>query len=291
MERRVAKKTGRRGVPLYYQVMRVLKDQILSGRYETGAQLPSESELTESFGVSRVVVRQALHLLEEEGLIRRIKGKGTFVSPQAEHDRAPRLSGYLEDLLRIGLAMEVKILDIRLMKATGDLAELFDTEEGAELFFFKRLRLIDNKPFSVIHNYVPYRLGQMIPPKELEEEPLMQLLESRGGVVIDWASEVFQAVAADEEVARLLEIDLMAPVLKMILTAYSPEGEVLNLAHVFYRSDRYNYRGFLKRRRTQGYIGWSPIEKAILAEQAVGAPLEAADIVEPFRGDEEGPLR
>ncbi|GAB4247115.1 MAG: GntR family transcriptional regulator [Thermoleophilia bacterium] len=272
-------------MPLYYQVMRVLKDQIVSGRYETGAQLPSESELTESFGVSRVVVRQALQLLEEEGLIRRVKGKGTFVSPQAERDRVPRLSGYLEDLLRIGLDMEVKLLDIRLVKASGELAEMFQVEDGAELFFFKRLRLVEDKPFSVIHNYVPYRIGQLIPPKELEEEPLMQLIESRGKAVIDWASEVFQAVAADEETARLLEIDLMSPVLKMILTAYSPEGDVLNLAHVYYRSDRYNYRGYLKRRRTEDYIGWSPIERSIIPGAAT-ARVDVAGVIESLPGGE-----
>ncbi len=254
------RKGRKQGIPLYYQVMRVLKDQILAGKLAPGEQLPSEAELTESFRVSRVVVRQALQMLEDEGLIYRVKGKGTFVSADLDKDKTPCLSGYLEDLIRIGLAMEVRVLEFGLRKASAELASLFQVAEGSDVFFIKRLRLVEGRPFSVVHNHVPYDIGKQIPLEALEEEPLMQLIETRAGVAIDWASEVFQAVSAGEEVAKLLEVDLVAPVLKMILTAYSPDGRVVNLAHVFYRSDRYNYRGRLKRRRTEEYIGWVPVE-------------------------------
>lgn len=253
-------KARKKGIPLYFQVMRSLKDQIVSGRLTAGEQIPSESELTTSFRVSRVVVRQALQILEDEGLIYRVKGKGTFVSDDVDKDKAPRLSGYLEDLINIGLAMEVKVLEFGLRKATAELGPILDLEEGSDVFFVKRLRLVDGKPFSVIHNFVPYDIGKHIPLEALESQPLMQLIETRTGESIDWASEVFQAVSADSELAGLLEVDLVAPVLKMILTAYSPNGRVVNLAHVFYRSDRYNYRGHLKRRSAEGVVGWVPME-------------------------------
>lgn len=254
------KKGRRKGIPLYFQVMRSLKDQIMSGRLPAGQQIPSESELTVSFGVSRVVVRQALQILEDEGLIYRVKGKGTFVSDEVVRDSTPRLSGYLEDLIDIGLAMEVKVLDFGLRKASAEVGSVLDVDEDSDVFFVKRLRLVDGRPFSVIQNFVPYDVGMQIPLEALFSEPLMQLIETRTGESIDWASEVFQAVSADSELAGLLGIDILAPVLKMILTAYSPVGRVVNLAHVFYRSDRYNYRGHLKRRRTEGSIGWVPME-------------------------------
>lgn len=256
------KKGRKKGIPLYFQVKRSLSDQILSGRLPAGEQIPSESALTASFRVSRVVVRQALQLLEDEGLIYRVRGKGTFVTDDVDKDRIPRLSGYLEDLINIGLAMEVKVLEFGLRKATADLVPILDVDEGSDVFFVKRLRLVDGRPFSVIHNFVPYDIGKQIPLEALESEPLMQLIETRTGESIDWASEVFQAVSADSELAGLLEVDIVAPILKMILTAYSPNGRVVNLAHVFYRSDRYNYRGHLKRRRTDEFIGWVPIEIA-----------------------------
>ncbi|HLA81205.1 MAG TPA: GntR family transcriptional regulator, partial [Thermoleophilia bacterium] len=85
-----------KGIPLYYQVMRSLKEDILSGRFGSEDKLPSEAELTQVFKVSRVVVRQALKILEGEGLIVRIKGKGTFVAKDAVADESPILSGYIE---------------------------------------------------------------------------------------------------------------------------------------------------------------------------------------------------
>ncbi|MCZ7663506.1 MAG: UTRA domain-containing protein [Thermoleophilia bacterium] len=158
------------------------------------------------------------------------------------------------------MALDVKVLEFGLRKASSELGEIFGIAEGSAIFFVKRLQLVEGRPFSVMHNYVPYEIGKRIPLEALEHEPLMQLIETRASIDIDWASEVFQAVSSDEELSRLLQIDLVAPVLKMTLTAYSVDGDVVNLAHVFYRSDRYNYRGHLKRRRTDEYIGWVPME-------------------------------
>src|SRR5680860_519221 len=105
---------GRRrggGIPLYFQVMRSLKEQILSGRLSPGERVPSESDLTVAFGVSRVVVRQALQILEDEGLIFRVRGKGTFVSADVDEERSPRLWGYLEDLISTGFSMRVHVIE------------------------------------------------------------------------------------------------------------------------------------------------------------------------------------
>jgi len=247
------------GIPLYYQVMRSLKEQVLSGRLPPGERIPSESELTAAFGVSRVVVRQALRILEDEDLIFRVKGKGTFVADGVDVAKSPRLWGYLEDLISTGFAVTVSVLEFGLRKATAELAPVFDTAEGSDLFFMKRLRLVDGRPFSVIENHLPVDVGKCIPLEALESEPLMRLIETRAGVSVDWVAQVFQAVAADAELAALLEIDVVSPVLKMILTAHSADGRVLDLANVYFRSDRYNYRAHLKRCGTGEKAGWVPV--------------------------------
>ncbi|OFV82305.1 MAG: hypothetical protein A2W26_08095 [Acidobacteria bacterium RBG_16_64_8] len=101
----------------------------------------------------------------------------------------------------------------------------------------------------------------------MEDEPLMTLMEKHTGVSIEWASQVFQAVAADSDIAALLDIDLMAPVLKMTLTAFTAQGEAVNYANVYYRSDRYNHHGYLRRRRTSDHLTWTAVERI----QEVGA--------------------
>ena len=107
--------------------------------------------------------------------------------------------------------------------------------------------MIDGRPLAVLVNHLPYEIGARIPVGELAERPLIDLIEERAGVVVEWASEVFQAVGADDEISQLLEVDMLTPLLKVTLTVYSAKGTVVNLADVFYRCDRYNHRGFLTR--------------------------------------------
>jgi GntR family transcriptional regulator len=257
----VIRQARKKGIPLYYQVMRSLKEDILSGRCVPEEQLPSEAELMELFHVSRVVVRQALEILEDEGLVTRARGKGTFVAKDAAADEAPVLSGYIEDFLRVGVALEVKVLEFGLVKASPDLAALFKVREASDLFHVKRLRSVEGRPFSVVENHLPYEVGRMLPMALLEDEPLMTLIEKHVGISIEWASQVFQAVSADAELATLLDIDVMAPVLKMTLTAFTADNVAMNYANVYYRSDRYNHHGYLRRRRTSDHLTWTAVER------------------------------
>jgi GntR family transcriptional regulator len=267
----------RGGIPLYYQIMRDLKEQILTGKLAPGDRMPSEAEQTRRFGVSRVVIRQALRILEDQGLIVRIKGKGTFVSDAVAEDATPRISGSLEDLIHIGSDTTIEVVEFRLVKATPDLAEVFSVKDGDDLFHVQRLRLVGSSPLAVMVNHLPYAIGATIPLSDLTREPLIVLIEKRAGVSIEWASQVFQAVAADEEMARLLQVDILTPLLKLTLTAYSTDGSVVDLAHVFYRSDRYYHHGFLSRNRQDGPTFWSTWEGS------GGAPHPSAAATRAFR--------
>lgn len=268
----MTKLARKNGIPLYYQVMRSLKEDVLTGRFHPEERLPSEAELTEMFSVSRVVVRQALQMLEDQGLVVRSKGRGTFVASELASDEAPVLSGYIEDFLRVGGALNVKVIEFGLIKASPDLAAVFKVPEGSDLFHVKRLRSVQSWPFSVVDNYLPYEIGKMLPMAYLEDEPLMTLIEKHVGIPIEWASQVFQAVSADTTLAGLLDIDAMAPILKMILTAYTAENRAVNHAAVHFRSDRYNHHGYLRRRRTSDHLTWAAAEPTDSAHLELGPP-------------------
>ena len=269
------------GIPLYYQVMRNLKEQIVSGRVHPGDRLPSEIALTERFHVSRVVIRQALRILEEEALIERVKGRGTFVATGIAEDAAPRITGSLEDLIHVGPDTTTKVIGFGLVKATPDLAEVFGVDEGADLFYVQRVRLVADRPLAVLVNHLPYDVGAQIPVGELTEKPLIVLIEKRAHVTIEWASQVFQAVAADDEMAQLLGVDMLTPLLKLTLTVYSVDGSVVNLAHVFYRSDRYNHHGYVTRNGTDSAQFWKAWDSAWDSASTVlqGADAAATRIV------------
>jgi len=257
LRRRRSRKSG---IPLYYQVMRDLKEQITAGKLGPGQQLPSEAELTHRFGVSRVVVRQALQILDDQGLILRVKGRGTFVSEQIAKDATPRISGSLEDLIKLGPDTSIRVVEFRLVRADDELADIFAVDEGSDLFYVERLRLVDGRPLALMANHIPYEVGASISLSDLHEMPLIMLIEKRAGLTIEWASEVFEAVAADERLASLLEVDVLTPLLKLTLTVYSVDGLVVDLAEVFYRSDRYRHHGFLIRDRSNGSRFWDAPE-------------------------------
>lgn len=246
----------RNGIPLYYQIMRDLKEQIIAGKLAPGHQLPSEAELTKRFAVSRVVVRRALQILDDQGLIRRVKGKGSFVSEEIADDATPHISGSLEDLIHIGPDTRIRVVEYRLVKPTPDLAELFAIGVDSDVFRVQRVRLVAGRPLAVLENHVPFEVGSRLSVNELECEPLIVLIEKRAGFKVEWASQVFEAVAADAELARLLEVDLLTPLLKLTLTVYSADARVVDLGEVYYRSDRYRHHGFLVRGQTKGTSFW-----------------------------------
>ena len=111
-----ARRAKRSGLPLYYQVMRDLKEQIVSGKLGPGDRLPSEARLTSRYRVSRVVVRQALQILEDQGLIERERGRGTFVSRRVADDATPRITGSLEDLIHMSPETTIRVASSGLSK-------------------------------------------------------------------------------------------------------------------------------------------------------------------------------
>src|SRR4051812_8458495 len=92
-----------KGAPRYWQLAERLRQQIADGRYPEGAQFPTEEALGREFGVSRITVRAALDRLATEGLLRRERGRGTFVAaPPIEHDLG-QLTDFAEDMAVVGM--------------------------------------------------------------------------------------------------------------------------------------------------------------------------------------------
>ena len=106
-------------LPLYYQIREVLREQIAEGSYAPHERLPSESELIESFGVSRITVRQALRDLQKEGLVFTIQGKGSFVTKPKAVQELTRLQGFGEAMSQKGYETYSRVLGIEMSGGHG----------------------------------------------------------------------------------------------------------------------------------------------------------------------------
>lgn len=232
-------------IPLYYQLENVLREKITSGSYEPGDRLPTEIELIEQYGVSRITVRQALQALAEEGLIERKQGRGTVVA--ARRSRKKRfvgtihLTGSLDELIELGVDTPVKVLEMNRVDSDAHEAELLEIKIGTPVYRLKRLRLYDGKPFGLIVNYLPEEIGSSLTMAELSSGALLHTLESKLGYRLGSAMQQINAELADPYVAKLLEVRVGTALLSIERTVYTDKGRPVEYVHTLYRSDLYGY--------------------------------------------------
>jgi GntR family transcriptional regulator len=232
-------------IPLYYQLENVLREKITSGAFESGEKMPTESELIEEYGVSRITVRQALQALSDDGLIERKQGRGTLVSGRKSRKKrfagTIHLTGSLDELIEMGMDTPVKVLDMNRVEADIHEAELLEIKLGTPIYRLKRLRLNEGKPFGLIVNYLPEEIGASLTMAELSSGALLHTMETKLGINLDNAIQQIHAELADPYVAKLLDVRVGTALLSIERTVYTKENKPVEYVHTLYRSDLYGY--------------------------------------------------
>ncbi|MBS1797705.1 MAG: GntR family transcriptional regulator [Acidobacteria bacterium] len=232
-------------IPLYYQLENVLREKITSGAFAGGDRLPTEIELIEQYGVSRITVRQALQSLSEEGLIERRQGRGTYVAERRSKKRkftgVIHLTGSLDELIAMGMDTPVKVLEMNRVEADQHEAELLRIKIGTPIYRLKRLRINDNKPFGLIINYLPEEIGSRLTVAELSNGALLHTIESKLGYHLESADQEIKAELADPYVAQLLNVRVGTALLSIERTIYTDKNVPVEYVHTLYRSDLYGY--------------------------------------------------
>ncbi len=232
-------------IPLYYQLENVLREKITSGSFVGGERLPTEIELIEQYGVSRITVRQALASLAADGLIERKQGRGTFIAERKSKKRkftgTIHLTGSLDELIEMGMDTPVKVLEMNRVDADAHEAELLRIKIGTPIYRLKRLRMVENKPYSLILNYLPEDIGSKLTMAELSTGAVLHTMETKLGLKLDNAVQEIKAELADPYVANLLDIRVGSALLSIERTVYTDEGRPVEYVHTLYRSDLYGY--------------------------------------------------
>jgi GntR family transcriptional regulator len=232
-------------IPLYYQLENVLREKITSGAYGGGERLPTEIELIEEYKVSRITVRQALQALSDDGLIERKQGRGTYVAERKSKKRkftgTIHLTGSLDELIAMGMDTPVKVLEMNRVEADVHEAELLQLKIGTPIYRLKRLRMVENKPYSLILNYLPEDIGAKLTIAELSTGAVLHTMETKLGLRLDNAVQEIKAELADPYVANLLDIRVGSALLSIERTVYTDRNVPVEYVHTLYRSDLYGY--------------------------------------------------
>lgn len=226
-------------VPYHTQVYEALEKLIVSKHLRAGEQLPGEPRLCQLFGVSRPVIRQALDQLMRDGLVVRVMGKGTFVTePKIRESLVGSLTGFHEDMVRQGYTPVSRTLKQAIIPATEKIATHLQLTVGMEVIELRRLRFVNNTPIQLLSTFVPVTLCPAVLHADFTYQSLYAFLRSECGVTIASGKRSIEAVLANKEEARLLEIPLGSPLILLDSVSYDDSGTAIEYYHAVHRSDR-----------------------------------------------------
>lgn len=226
-------------VPFYFQLAELLEREIVSGRWESGARVPSEHELGDRYGLSRTTIRQALARLEQEGLVSREKGRGTFVSDS--HPRSWMIQStegfFGDELLRAGRSVASRILKLERRGLPRWASDALDLPSGAEGVMIERVRSVDGLVALYVVNCLPAFAAEAVEGLEADES-LYRRLHERGGIVIAGGRRSLEAVGAGAKLAELLELDRGASLAYIESSTWDETGRPIDCYQAWLRTDR-----------------------------------------------------
>jgi len=226
-------------VPRYHQIAQTLRERIVASGQGPGERLDNQRNLAREFGVTLMTLRQALDLLERDGLIARRHGLGTFVARPAIDYDILQLRALAGDLSALGEDVATRFLRSCFVAAERRVAESLDVPERAPVFVLERLRLVDGEPVSFQTSYLPASLGEEISKADLAVTPLRQVLIHKLGVEITAARETVSAVPLPREAARELGCRPGAAAFRSDRVSVGPDGTPVVYDRVFIPGDRF----------------------------------------------------
>lgn len=225
------------GRPLYIQVKENLAKLIISGEWPPGIRLASERELTDQLGVSRVTVRNAIQALEEDGLVYRVHGKGTFVAKPKMEMNAHDLISFTSSMLRRGNQPSAQVLEFSRISASRKVAKALEVELGHQVYRVRRLRRANNLPLVIELSFFPRDLCSRLEEVDLAAVSIYHVLYEEMGIQCRKVHQSLEAVAATEEEAQILEVETGFPLMLVERLCYNTDGRVIEFAKDLYRGD------------------------------------------------------
>jgi GntR family transcriptional regulator len=235
-------------VPIYEQIQAWMQEQIVGGAWPERHKLPSEADFAAELQVSRGTVRRAIADLAAKGLLVRTHGRGTFVAPNAlEQPLAEQLITFSEDLISRGIPFETRVLEQGIVPADRRSAERLGLSPGREIFLLKRLRLVDDTPLILLHNYVVYDVCPGIDRLDFTHVRLFEVLEDHYGLQIDHGRRTFQAQVADGRTGDLLALAEGDPVMHIEQQTVLRDDRLIEFSDLWLRGDQFRLSALVRR--------------------------------------------
>lgn len=218
----------------YHEIAAALRERIASGVIPPGGMLPSESEMSTEFDVSRVTIRRALEVLREEGSVNARQGLGWFATGATVSQSLGVLGTIEEQMVANGMVSERHVVEYAFEKATNTVAKVLDADQVLRV---KRVNTADGEPFAVVTVWCPAEMGKRLSRHDVERSPFYELLD----IHLKTATQTIGADAASADEAKLLEIPVGSPVLRCERVTRDAEGTAVLLSHHVFPAHKTNF--------------------------------------------------
>ncbi|MGH3104818.1 MAG: GntR family transcriptional regulator [Gaiellaceae bacterium] len=226
-------------IPLYFQLKKLLEEEIAAGRLAPGDRLPSEPTICARFFVSRTTVRQALAKLESDGQIRKEKGRGTFIAdPHSNSWHLQSAQGFYDEAVRHGHEVTSRVLRLEVALLPRWASNALGLPPGSDGVTLERLRFIDEWPVMYVLNHLPPHLAETVLSADFEHGSLYRTLEEREALTVLGGRRLVEAVNAEEELAALLGVEPGAAVLFVESVSWQDERRPFECYRAWHRADR-----------------------------------------------------
>lgn len=223
-------------IPLYAQLVGIIKRNISSGALSVGDLLPSEAEFCHALSISRNTVRQAIGALEDEGLVVRKRGKGTFVADPANNRRGVRYS-FTTEVSSMGKVPSSTLVDFAVVTPSPDICEKMDLQAGTPAYCFTRIRNVDGAPLILETSYYPQYIYPNLTRDMVQSYSFYSLLY-HVGITPASAEDLYEAVILNADQARLLEVAENSPAFYHQRRTKTEDGRIYEYTCSYIRADR-----------------------------------------------------
>lgn len=235
-------------LPLYIRLKEAILHDILDGTLKAGERLPSERELCQMHGVSRITVRQAVAELANEGFVRRTHGKGTYVlERKVEQELFSTVTPFESSLLSKGIKPSTRLLESRVRENTYQLSKKLNAPISQSIVEITLLGFGDGIPIAFYTSYFTCDLGMKMQEFAVQlhesEKPFTtrDLYQYIPEIKIGAIHQNFEASIADKYISDKIGIKKGAPILIVKSTVFSNNDEPLEYKIAIYRGDKYNF--------------------------------------------------
>jgi GntR family transcriptional regulator len=225
-----------RFTPRYYEIEQALRERIESLR--PGDPLPSDAMLCREFSVSRMTARNAVQRLAQEGLVRRVPGRGTFVAEPPAHRTADNLLSFSEEMRRRGRRASSELVDLRTREADDEEARRLRLDGDRGVVVLQRLRKANGQPVALETAVLPARLAGVVGDVDWSAASLHAVLTAAGIQPVAGQATI-TAQAAGPSDARRLDVRRNAALLVEQRLIVDAEGMPVELTETRYAGDRY----------------------------------------------------